>query len=180
MSDLESITTTRLRLRRPRIEDAPAIFESYASHPNVTRYLAWPQHQEVADSRAFVAFSDAEWNAWPVGPYLIENPETDEVIGSSGLSFETPDRASVGYVLAEREWGKGFATEALAAVLTQAERAGLGRVSALCHVDHRHSRRVLEKAGFDLEGRLRRHTVFPNLGDPTPLDVALYARILRD
>jgi RimJ/RimL family protein N-acetyltransferase len=178
MTNLESLTTNRLRLRRPRSEDAAAIFRSYASDPNVTRYLAWPRHRDVADSRAFVEFSDAEWKAWPVGPYLIESLASGEILGSTGLSFETPDRASAGYVLAEKDWGKGFASEALAGVLTQAARAGLGRVSALCHVDHRASRHVLEKAGFELEGILRRHSVFPNLDDASPLDVALYARIL--
>jgi RimJ/RimL family protein N-acetyltransferase len=179
MPDFESFTTSRLRLRRPRVEDAPAIFRAYASDPTVTRYLAWPRHRNVADSRAFVEFADAEWAAWPVGPYLIEELETGGIIGSTGLAFETPDRASTGYVLAQREWGKGLASEALAGVLAQAERAGVGRITALCHVDHRNSRRVLEKAGFEREGILRRHTVFPNLEDGTARDVALYARILR-
>jgi RimJ/RimL family protein N-acetyltransferase len=179
MTMLECLTTNRLRLRRPRSEDAAAIFRAYASDPTVTRYLAWPRHRDVEDSRAFVRFSDDEWATWPVGPYLIESLQTGEIIGSTGLSFETPDRASTGYVIAEREWGQGYASEALAGVLSQAVRTGVGRISALCHDEHLASRRVLEKAGFELEGILRRHTVFPNLADPSPRDVALYATILR-
>ena len=37
------------------------------------------------------------------------------------------------------------------------------RISAICHVDNTRSARVLEGAGLSLEGRLVRHTVFPNI-----------------
>ena len=50
------------------------------------------------------------------------------------------------------------------------------RLSAFTHADHAASGRVLEKAGFAREGRLRRYFVFPNLG-PEPLDVLVYARV---
>jgi RimJ/RimL family protein N-acetyltransferase len=36
---------------------------------------------------------------------------------------------------------------------------------------------VLEKAGFEREGLLRRYLVFPNLGSPDPSDVLVYARV---
>jgi RimJ/RimL family protein N-acetyltransferase len=51
----------------------------------------------------------------------------------------------------------------------------VARLYALCHVDHRASQRVLEKCGFQREGVLPRHLVFPNLS-PEPLDVFSYAR----
>jgi RimJ/RimL family protein N-acetyltransferase len=51
----------------------------------------------------------------------------------------------------------------------------VARLYALCHVDHRASWHVLEKCGFEREGVLPRHSVFPNL-TPEPLDVLSYAR----
>ena len=51
----------------------------------------------------------------------------------------------------------------------------VARVCALCHVDHQASCRVLEKCGFQREGVLPRHLVFPNLSSE-PLDVFRYAR----
>ena len=46
--------TQRLILRPPRMEDAPAIFQSYASDPEVTRYLTWPPYENVEDLEAFL------------------------------------------------------------------------------------------------------------------------------
>jgi RimJ/RimL family protein N-acetyltransferase len=92
------------------------------------------------------------------------------------LSFETPYRAVTGYVLARPHWGKGFASEALAAVVASAARLGVQRLYALCHVAHAATARVLERSGFTLEGVLRRYLVFPNLEDPSAQDVRCYAR----
>lgn len=39
-----TLETARLVLRPPRMEDAAAIFEGYAQHPEVTRYLTWKPH----------------------------------------------------------------------------------------------------------------------------------------
>ena len=74
-------------------------------------------------------------------------------------------------------WGSGYASEALAAILHLLGGTKVWRVEALCHVDHPLSARILEKAGFELEGTLRRHTIFPNLA-PEPQDVKLFSRIM--
>ena len=42
----DTFETARLRLRRPRMEDAPAIYARYASDTDVTRYLPWRPHRE--------------------------------------------------------------------------------------------------------------------------------------
>ena len=69
---------------------------------------------------------------------------------------------STGYVLAEEFWGKGYAIEALRAVLELLKNSSVWRVEALCHIDHDASARVLEKAGFELEGTLApAHDLFP-------------------
>src|SRR5262245_48612932 len=93
------VVTTRLLLRAPRDSDAEVIFERYASDPDVLRYVGWPRHAVVEDTRQFLQFSHSEWQRWPVGPLLIEDRISGELIGSTGLSFETPYQASTGYVL---------------------------------------------------------------------------------
>ena len=101
-----------------------------------------------------------------------------ELVGSTGLSFETGQRAATGYLLARDAWGRGYATEALRAMVEVARGAGVLRLYALCHTDHAASVRVLEKAGFAREGTLRRYFVFPNLSPGEPLDVLCYALVL--
>src|SRR5688572_19288290 len=67
----DTIQTPRLVLRRPRPEDAEAIFARYASDREVTRYVGWPVHTSVEDTRTFLTFAAAEWEHWPAGPYLV-------------------------------------------------------------------------------------------------------------
>lgn len=101
-----------------------------------------------------------------------------DLLGGTGLDFEAPHRASTGYVLARDAWGRGIATEALLAMVAVAGRLSVRRLHALCHVDHRASSRVLEKGGFQREGRLRRYAEFPNLDGDRVCDVFCYARML--
>jgi 8-oxo-dGTP diphosphatase len=176
MSASETLETARLRLARPRAEDAEAIFSRYASVEEVTRFLGWPRHRAVDDTRSFITFSDAEWARWPAGPYLAWQGDT--LIGGTGLAFETPWRAATGYVLARDAWGQGYATEMLAAMVDLARRLGVVRLYAICHPAHHASRRVLERGGFNLEGVLRAYAVFPNLDRRGPDDCACYARVL--
>lgn len=158
----ESTNTARLILRKPTMDDAQDIFDRYASDEAVGEFLSWPIHSTIEQTHEFLAFSDSEWQRWPGGPYLIVSREDDSIVGGTGLEFETPMRASTGYVLAKECWGKGYASEALAAIQAIAKTISLGRLQSICHTDHALSRRVLEKAGFQFEGVLRDYCEFPN------------------
>ena len=171
----ETLETARLTLRRPVAEDASLVYTTYASDGEVTRYLGWPRHTHVEDTRAFVAFSDSEWVKWGCGPYIaFSQEESGLLIGSTGLAFETPEVAQTGYVVRRDCWGLGFATEMLRAMVDLAEAIGVGRLYAQCHVDHHHSRHVMEKCEFSSEGLLPARMVFPNLG-PDRADVLCYS-----
>jgi ribosomal-protein-alanine N-acetyltransferase len=159
LSAPERFETDRLVLRRPAAADVGAIFARYANDPEVTRFLSWPRHEVIDDTRAFIQFSDAEWQRCPAGPYLIEARDRGILLGSTGLGFETSQRASTGYVLARDAWGQGYATEALRAIV----------VIAASH--------VLQKCGFTREATMHQHTDFPNLRAGQPSDVFCYARI---
>lgn len=175
----EIIATARLLLRNPVRGDAEDLFRRYASDPEVTRYLSWPRHRSLADTQAFLDWSDAEWELWPAGPYLIfarDDPGAT-LLGGTGLSFKTPSRAVTGYVLARDAWGKGFATEALHAMVDLAAKLGVERLEAFCHAEHKASAHVLEKCGFIREEIRRHHFTFPNLEFQEPSDVLIYARL---
>ena len=170
----ERLSTERLVLRRPRADDAEAVFARYANDPAVTKYIGWPRHTNVEMTREFLAFSDASWEQQAAAWYLIEIRADGRLIGSTGLTFETSDCAMTGYVLAQDAWGQGFATEALRAMVNLAPTLGVRRLYAICHAGHAASARVLEKGGLTREGILPGHTVFPNLS-PEPADVLCYA-----
>jgi [ribosomal protein S5]-alanine N-acetyltransferase len=172
----ERIETARLVLRRPARSDAEAIFRRYSSDAEVTRYLSFPRHVSLDQTRAFLAWSETEWESWPAGPYLLESRTDGTLLGSTGLSFESPQRATTGYVLARDAWGQGYATEALGAIVATTERLGVRRLQALCHPEHRASWRVLEKCGFTREGTLRLYAELPNLSPGEPSDLLCYSR----
>jgi RimJ/RimL family protein N-acetyltransferase len=168
------VETTRLILRPPYAADAAAIFDTYASDPEVTRYLSWPRHHSITDSEVFIGFSEAEWQRWGCGPYLVFARDTGSLLGSTGLAFESRDVASTGYVFARRAWGHGYATESLHAMIGIARQLQVRRLYAICHVDHHASWRVMEKGGLARDGVLPRHTVFPNISS-SPIDVLAYS-----
>jgi ribosomal-protein-alanine N-acetyltransferase len=159
----QRVETTRLVLRKPTLADADSIFSRYAGDSLVTRYVGWPRHQTVEQTRAFLTFSDAEWSRWPAGPYLIESRIDHQLLGGTGLGFESRSIATTGYVLAQDSWGRGYATEALGAMVALARDLAIERLFALCHADHRASAWVLEKCGFQMEARLEGFAEFPNL-----------------
>jgi len=84
--------------------------------------------------------------------------------------------AEIGYWLGETYWGRGVCTEALRAVTQYAiEQHGLTRVFALPFAHNAASCRVLEKAGFVLEGLLRRSAI----KDGRIVDQKLYGFIVE-
>lgn len=180
MNGPEFLETTRLVLRRPIAADARRIYARYSSDPEVTKYVGWPRHRSIEETRAFLAFSEAEWNRWPAGPYLVECQSDRQLLGSTGLTFESPTVAATGYVLARDAWGHGYATEALAAVVGVARQMGVRRLYAICHANHRASIHVLEKCGFVLEDLLAGFADFPNLGSRQREDCLRYAQVFTD
>jgi ribosomal-protein-alanine N-acetyltransferase len=172
---IERLETERLVLRRPCLEDASDIFARYASDAEVTRFMSWPRHESICDTQAYLEYSDAEWQRWPAGPYVVHARGNGQLVGSTGYAFEAPDRAATGYVFAKDVWGRGYATEVLRAMIEHAPAIGIRRLYAICHVDHRASSRVLEKCGFKFEGILPGHAEFPNLMRGHLCDVLCYA-----
>lgn len=81
-------------------------------------------------------------------------------IGSASLDIvnTTHHRARFGYMFDPSHWGRGYGTEIATWLVTRAfDLHGTRRMEATCHPDNHASSRVLEKAGLQLEGRMRSH-----------------------
>jgi ribosomal-protein-alanine N-acetyltransferase len=172
----ETIQTARLLLRKPLPGDVPAVLRAYAHDPEVTRYLLWRPDQTPEEIAAFVARALEAWERGTTYTWAITLRESGRLIGMIDARVDAY-MANIGYVLAKAHWNEGYTTEALKAVLawtdTQEE---LERVWAVCAVANPSSARVMEKAGMEREGILRRWMIFPNIGG-TPLDCYSYARV---
>jgi RimJ/RimL family protein N-acetyltransferase len=166
--------TARLVLRRPCMEDAPAIFANYAQDPEVTRFLVWRPHENVEETRRIIGLMLGQWDKGEAYSYAILPRDGGSVSGMIALH---PDgfKVELGYVLARPQWGRGIMTEAARAVTGWLlEQPDIHRVSAMCDVENPASARVMEKAGMRFEGTLRKYAIHPSLGDE-PRDCLLYA-----
>ena len=183
----EVLQTARLRLRPPAASDAAAIFAAYAQDPQVTRFLLWNPHRDMAETVTFLQGCEAAWREGTRFPWVLELPPARQIIGMIELRLSpqhqvgrAPDDAAqgsadVGYVIARPWWGQGYATEALRAVVDAAfTLPALRRVWAVVDVENLASQRVLEKAGLRRETLLLQHVVHPNIS-AAPRDVYRHA-----
>jgi len=103
-----------------------------------------------------------------------------EAIGCIGLRLGADVHrrtAEMGYWLAEPFWGRGITSEAVSAVTSRAfDQFDLVRIFAEPLAGNTASIRVLEKASFSYEGRLRSHV----LKDGQILDALVYAKLRDD
>lgn len=158
-------------LRDWRAEDAPAL-AGYANNRKIWCNLRdrFPHPYSLEDARIFIAGVLAKK---PRSVFAIATSE--EAIGSIGvMPKEDVHRftAELGYWLAEPFWGKGIMTRAVQALVDHAfHEMKLQRIYAEPYATNPASARVLEKAGFILEGILHA-SVFK---DGQVLDQDLYA-----
>lgn len=171
------LESPRLLLRPAAVEDADEIFASVAGDPEVTRFLLWTAHPDALETRRVLVEqlmspkNDRNW--------VITSRRNGEIVGLISCRRPVSHSVEIGYCLGRQWWDMGYMSEALKLVLTGlAADPFVYRVWATCHVDNARSSRLLQRAGFALEGRLRRHAVYPAMG-PDPHDSLIYARILR-
>lgn len=102
-----------------------------------------------------------------LGMVTNENPQTNFVIlvknkAVGGIGFEAQEdifrrSAEIGYWLGEKYWGKGIMTEAVQAITAYAfDHFDLCRLYAGVFATNPASMRVLEKCGYEFEGRLKK------------------------
>ena len=169
------IELERLRLRRPRLSDADAIFE-YGSDPEVTRYADWSTRTTVDSVVQLLRGRDADWNSGAEFYWVMTLRPQDRAIGAVSCCV-SGYAAEFGFVLNRQFWRNGLATEASRAIVEWVFSVpSIWRLSATCDVENRASARVLEKSGLSQEGVLRRAIVRPNLSTE-PRDALLYAKV---
>jgi RimJ/RimL family protein N-acetyltransferase len=140
------LQTARLTLRAPRPEDA-AVVAHLANDRRIAENTAQiPHPYRLADAESFIASANAKGDA----NFVITLADAT-LIGV--CSIEMGDGPELGYWLGVAYWGRGFATEAVRAVIDYAF-ADLKHesIQAGARVTNPASRRVLEKCGFQWTG----------------------------
>jgi len=151
------IATARLVLRAFAVADAPAV-QRLAGVREVADQTLLPHPYADGMAEAWIESRRAAHECGEATDLAIERVLDGTLVGAIGLAFEPGRaRAKLGYWVGAPFWGRGYATEAAAAVVTYGfETCALERIWAPRFRGNAASARVLEKIGFAHEGCRRR------------------------
>ncbi|WP_296946412.1 GNAT family N-acetyltransferase [uncultured Massilia sp.] len=171
------LATQRLLLRPMDERDTEAHYAVF-SDPAVTRYWStepWTSIDQAVQAIARIRSAFADGSELRLGIVLRE---TGELIGNCALHHfvDASRRCEIGYALASAHWGKGYAGEALEALVEYGLRAlDLNRIEADIDPDNVASGRVLEKLGFRKEGYMPERWIVHG----KPADTVYYGLLRR-
>lgn len=151
MTEPIEFDTARLRLRQWCAADREP-FAALNADPKVMEFfpalLTRAESDALAD-RCQTYITERGWSFW-----AVETKTTHEFIGFVGLHTPAPDLpfspcVEVGWRLAAKHWGKGFATEAARGALRVGfEQLGLLEIVSFTTVGNIRSRAVMERLGM--------------------------------
>ena len=152
------ITTDRLILRDYTLADAPAMYRLVRAREVALNTLRIPHPYPEEEAERWIA-SHAEMRARGDYPFAITLRAGGELVGTVGLHVKRDhDHAELGYWIGVPYWGRGYATEAAAAIVRFGfETLSLNRIMAMHFSRNPASGRVLQKIGMRHEGTFRQH-----------------------
>lgn len=150
------LTTDRLVLRSPMLDDAPAIAALAADRRIADTTASLPHPYTLADAEWFVRHvtrPEAEAEVW-----AIVLASDHALVGVVGLhAADDSGVVELGYWIGVPFWGQGFATEAARAAVDHGFRDRSLEVIFADHLTRNPaSHRVMEKLGMTVEGVRRR------------------------
>lgn len=156
------ITTERVLLRKPRLEDAEDLAVAYRDR-EVMRFMGDGSTATLAEVERGIAQWLERWESWGMSLCCLERREDGRILGRAGFllwdpeTWEVPgNETEIGWLLAREHWGQGYATEAALALRDWAfEERGLTRLISLIQHDNVRSVRVAERLGERYERDVR-------------------------
>ncbi len=143
------LETERLTLRAPRLEDAKAVAVLANDRRIAENTARIPHPYRLADAEDFIAKVERGQSE----AVFVITLRDGTLIGASGVTGLDRQNAEIGYWLGVNHWGRGYATEALRAVIDCAfTDLNHESLQAGARVTNPASRRVLEKCGFQWTG----------------------------
>lgn len=150
------LETERLLIREFKQTDLDSIHE-YASDTEVVKYMSFgPNTLEGSKNFLDRAISRQQEKTRTDYELAVTLKDSNRLIGGCRINNVSDIQAHIGYIFNKKYWGYGYATETACALVDYGfAELGMHRIFATCDPDNVASRRVLEKAGLVLEGRLR-------------------------
>lgn len=145
------LETERLFLRAPKLDDAKVIARLANNRKIAEMTTLIPHPYGIDDARAWIGSLSEEGSGWTFA--VTAKSEGGALIGACGYGRRHDDEPEIGYWIGEPYWGRGYATEAVRAVIDHLfSVTDLDALDAGCRVTNLASRRVIEKCGFQWTG----------------------------
>jgi len=151
------IETERLQLRHLTPDDAPFILD-LLNQPSFLQFIGDRGVRTLDDARQYIAQGPAtSYERHGFGLYLTALKASGEPVGLCGLiKRDTLPDVDVGYAFLPQFWAKGYATEAVTAVLAYGRYTlSIPRIVAIVNPDNAGSIAVLQKVGLRFEKTVR-------------------------
>lgn len=147
---MKTIKTKRLILRKPKMKDAPDIFE-YAKTDLVGPMAGWLPHEDINETKSILKNFIKSDDVW-----VVELKDLKKVIGTISLTIKSytdliNDVYELGYAINNNYWNNGYASEAAKAVINYAFK-DLKASKLICAHDESNlaSQKIIENNKFDL------------------------------
>lgn len=112
-----TLETNRLILRPFEANDDVAIFNNWASDPEVTKYLTWNHHEDIKQTREILSIWIKQYEKPERINFGIVLKETNELIGGIDVVGYIEGVPVIGYCLSRKYWNNGYVTEAFKRVI---------------------------------------------------------------
>lgn len=152
---MKTLQSERLKYRKVHLKDVKEIYENWGSNLNVSKYVTWNRHDSIKETEVIVNKWIQKYNS--MNPYFWVIEYENILIGS--ISVTKIDHVNkiceIGYVISEKKWGKGFATEALN-IITSYLKASKGFKIFKCKIlkGNIASQSVVTKCGYKKIGEI--------------------------
>lgn len=165
------IETERLILRKFDAGDEEDLY-AFLSDSEVVK---WEPYEPITREQAEAALQERRKTDEMIA---IELKEKHVLIGNVYLGDRPFCAKELGYLLNRTYWGRGYASEACAAVVKKAFEDGVHRVYAECDPENTRSWRLLERLGFEREAHLHSNVFFWRDGQGNPIwkDTFIYGK----
>ncbi len=147
MSYPRKLNTPRLALDPFHLGDADELY-SIRGDPLAMVHWDWPGDTTLEQTRAVARIFMEDMERGTGLYWTVRSRLAGAFVGVADLSERTSDRADLGFMIRRDLWGRGYASEAAAAVIDEAWSMGLTRVSARCHADNTRSTHLLKRLRF--------------------------------
>jgi ribosomal-protein-alanine N-acetyltransferase len=155
--EIPTLTTGNISLRAIDEKDIAALFSLF-SHEKVVRFMDIERFVNVSEAVQLITFFRDKLASGEGMRWAVTINGHNELIGTCGFHHmnRTHYKMELGYDLLPTYWGKGIMTNSIHRLMQYGfEELQMNRIEAFVDPANTHSSKLLQRLGFEQEGKVR-------------------------